>query len=887
MKNTIIRNGSFGTADTVMKRGALRRVMAVLLVFSLAALTAALSPAEKVYAAAVSDLSVVSVKADTLWGRTGAGDEYEICGTCVKNSSYRCYDSKRASDGSLWYKVKDEKGSYFWLDSRYAENYNAPGSIIYSNNSYFSRQVVPKKELTIYAEARADSGAAAVVGTDCSLCVIGDGVGSDNRSWFKVVYGNRTGWISRADVNIYNSCDPVPERVFSPGNIPVIYLSPSNQAGNPYAAGGTNEYVQCQAVAVELKKILEIRYDCVVYIADQKLALSASGRPSEAASLGADIYLAIHTNASDSGASYGPQAYFYPGGTQSRLLGENLVNAMKSVSPFGNTVTNLINGMNYLSGYGYGEVRSPGALGMVAMLFEAEYHDNADSANWIIANTAKIASALADGLNRTFAFPAAGSSAAAESTAADAVPGTDAQTAATTAATAPVAQDGKDTEEKVPETTTTVSVPEPVKAVNGADLAGLDEIGFFEALAPICRRDMAENGVLASVTLAQAALESNYGKNELTLNANNIFGMKQNISGNTWDTVWKGQLYQKVSDEDQNSVTQFRAYESVNASICDHSRYLIGVPLDDGLRYAGIQGERDYKKAANIIASGGYVTDSMYADSLIYVIEKYGLTKYDTESYAATTATAAPATTTVEKDIQITSIQIEDAPETMIIGKSAVIGLITDPYGATESPAWSSSNTAIARVDASGKVTAIGAGKVRITVHAALCSAFCDITVKPDIKPEMLGPGINITEPYGIRFATRIEKNTAWESVDAVGMGTLIIPKDQLGDAQLTINNDKALNVPSTKKYSESDTEFVFTGKLSGITADSFDQKILARSYVIYRNIDGSESAVYSDICEKSFRDVARESLKVYQALPEGTPDREDMIEKLEALIAG
>ena len=45
--------------------------------------------------------------------------------------------------------------------------------------------------------------------------------------------------------------------------------------------------------------------------------------------------------------------------------------------------------------------------------------------------------------------------------------------------------------------------------------------------------DMKKSGILASVSLAQFIQESGYGKTELAQNANNCFGMKCTLSGNT------------------------------------------------------------------------------------------------------------------------------------------------------------------------------------------------------------------------------------------------------------------------------------------------------------------------------------------------------------------
>ena len=43
-----------------------------------------------------------------------------------------------------------------------------------------------------------------------------------------------------------------------------------------------------------------------------------------------------------------------------------------------------------------------------------------------------------------------------------------------------------------------------------------------------------QSGILASVSMAQFILESGYGKSELPQNANNCFGMKSSLSGNSW-----------------------------------------------------------------------------------------------------------------------------------------------------------------------------------------------------------------------------------------------------------------------------------------------------------------------------------------------------------------
>ena len=78
------------------------------------------------------------------------------------------------------------------------------------------------------------------------------------------------------------------------------------------------------------------------------------------------------------------------------------------------------------------------------------------------------------------------------------------------------------------------------------------------------------------------------------------------------------------------SVTaDFRKYPCVEDSIADHSAYLLGAKNGERLRYEGLKGCADYKKAVQIIKDGGYATSLTYAEKLCSIIEKWNLTQYD------------------------------------------------------------------------------------------------------------------------------------------------------------------------------------------------------------------------------------------------------------------
>lgn len=176
---------------------------------------------------------------------------------------------------------------------------------------------------------------------------------------------------------------------------------------------------------------------------------------------------------------------------------------------------------------------------------------------------------------------------------------------------------------------------ESVTPVIISPLKGLSNDEFIKYIGVRAKADMDKTGVLASVTIAQAILESSWGQSELSLYANNLFGMKTSLSGNTWDSEWTGEKYTKETKEEyeQGVITtvtaDFRAYKTVEASIKDHSDYLLGAKNGSKLRYDGLKGEKDYKKAIQIIKDGGYATDSTYVDKICGIIEKYNLNEYD------------------------------------------------------------------------------------------------------------------------------------------------------------------------------------------------------------------------------------------------------------------
>ena len=186
----------------------------------------------------------------------------------------------------------------------------------------------------------------------------------------------------------------------------------------------------------------------------------------------------------------------------------------------------------------------------------------------------------------------------------------------------------------------THSAPEETPQVSGtltaAAFANMSTEQFIATMGPIAQEDYHRSGVLASVTLAQAILESGWGKSELAQKGNNLFGMKTNLSGNTWaGSVWDGVNSVTINTGEEyggKHVTisaPFRKYATVEQSVADHSAYLVNAMNGVAHRYAGLTSTNNYKQQLTIIKNGGYATSSTYVSQLSSLIERYGLNSFD------------------------------------------------------------------------------------------------------------------------------------------------------------------------------------------------------------------------------------------------------------------
>ncbi|WP_314675739.1 GBS Bsp-like repeat-containing protein [uncultured Streptococcus sp.] len=139
--------------------------------------------------------------------------------------------------------------------------------------------------------------------------------------------------------------------------------------------------------------------------------------------------------------------------------------------------------------------------------------------------------------------------------------------------------------------------------------------------------DGAKEGVLPSITAAQAILESGWGTSSLAKSPNhNLFGIKNSEDWIGETVTVPTQEY--VSGEFITVNATFRKYASWNDSVVDHAKFFTGTEWRKN-NYRKVVNEIDYHIAAQELKNAGYATDPNYAEKLIRLIETYKLYEWD------------------------------------------------------------------------------------------------------------------------------------------------------------------------------------------------------------------------------------------------------------------
>jgi LysM repeat protein len=198
-------------------------------------------------------------------------------------------------------------------------------------------------------------------------------------------------------------------------------------------------------------------------------------------------------------------------------------------------------------------------------------------------------------------------------------------------------------------------------------------IAYIAQYKTIAMKEMKRTGVPASITLAQAILESNSGESNLAKNHNNHFGIK-------CKSDWTGA---KTYQDDDAKQECFRAYDAAELSFKDHSNFLknrpnyvdlfLLDPVDDTAWAYGL------KKA-------GYATASDYPKKLLKIIDDYELAQYNFPELANEIEEEEEASAKVLADTPVNKVVVEtpvnkvvvDTPVNKVLADTPVNKVIVD-----------------------------------------------------------------------------------------------------------------------------------------------------------------------------------------------------------------
>ncbi|MBB1127850.1 LysM peptidoglycan-binding domain-containing protein [Limosilactobacillus balticus] len=143
---------------------------------------------------------------------------------------------------------------------------------------------------------------------------------------------------------------------------------------------------------------------------------------------------------------------------------------------------------------------------------------------------------------------------------------------------------------------------------------------FIQSVVPGAIQGWNEYKVLPSITVAQAIVESGWGRSALSTQAHNLFGIKGSYNGNsvvmrTREVYGGRSVYVNAN---------FRAYANNSESVTDHGRF-----LNVNSRYSNLLGDTNYVSVANKLRQDGYATDPSYANTLIRFVQTYNLNQLD------------------------------------------------------------------------------------------------------------------------------------------------------------------------------------------------------------------------------------------------------------------
>jgi flagellar protein FlgJ len=149
---------------------------------------------------------------------------------------------------------------------------------------------------------------------------------------------------------------------------------------------------------------------------------------------------------------------------------------------------------------------------------------------------------------------------------------------------------------------------------SGGAVSDADQAAFVQRIRPLAEQVAARLGVSSESVIAQAALETGWGRSlpaDASGNSNNYFGIK---AGASWQGARVSAVTQEYAGGSATSTEQpFRAYASAAQSADDYASL-----IDGGSRYAAARNTgTDVRAFATALKQGGYATDPDYVQKVV------------------------------------------------------------------------------------------------------------------------------------------------------------------------------------------------------------------------------------------------------------------------------
>jgi flagellum-specific peptidoglycan hydrolase FlgJ len=154
-----------------------------------------------------------------------------------------------------------------------------------------------------------------------------------------------------------------------------------------------------------------------------------------------------------------------------------------------------------------------------------------------------------------------------------------------------------------------------------------EQIAFIKNVAGAAMLSQKKYGVPASITIAQAILESGWGFSGLAVKANNFFGVKARQGEDYAEFLTR----EVVKGKDETVSARFAKYASPAESFDAHGKLLASLP-----RYQPAMCEcDDYLAFAMALQHCGYSTDPKYPSRLATLVKQFDLTRFDVKDASA------------------------------------------------------------------------------------------------------------------------------------------------------------------------------------------------------------------------------------------------------------